>query len=536
MEQLVLRAFLAGDRLDVVEQQCTRVAIACAPLLHRPFPQRGDELLRERGGGDAGDGLHTVGNHRVADGVQQVRAPTACRSRDDERNELRAGCLDHCAGGAQRELIREPFMQRVEQEARLRTWRRLDGRDGLLHQRVRLLDALRVTKDGVPGQPGVSGRTLPLEVAQVFHRRAKGGQQSLDVRRLTQLQRALEHRDADTLRAPARRGIGQPHPPLLDLFDHRGRDFLHERVVVGGTPAARIVGKVRRCRERRRASADETSHIGDADGRVAHALMCEQPIQPTLQLADVREIDARELLEHAIAEAQHPFALQLLQNRHACLVIRDADIDDQASGEPREQAVGDVGDFVRRTVARHHDLRAAALQHVEEPQQLGLDLGASREELHVVQQQHAGGLVALLEGVEATALQRLMKLLHVVVQRHVLDGQRRLLVPCRMPDCVHQVRLAEAGCAVHEQRVVQHARRIGNRFCSGDSEAIGRAGDEGIEAEAVIEFHVSAVSGQRRLSYRIGHVVPRARRGWHDTATATRRVTISRGFPRGAAW
>ena len=41
-----------------------------------------------------------------------------------------------------------------------------------------------------------------------------------------------------------------------------------------------------------------------------------------------------------------------------------------------------------RAVARHDDLPAAALQRVEEPQQLALRLAPAGEELHVVDQQH----------------------------------------------------------------------------------------------------------------------------------------------------
>ena len=70
---------------------------------------------------------------------------------------------------------------------------------------------------------------------------------------------------------------------------------------------------------------------------------------------------------------------------------------------------------------------------------------------------------------------------------------------------MHEMRLAEAGRTIHEEWVVQHAGRIGHRFGSGDSEAVGRTCNEGVEAEALIEFHVSAVSSPRRLAYRIGH-------------------------------
>ena len=50
-----------------------------------------------------------------------------------------------------------------------------------------------------------------------------------------------------------------------------------------------------------------------------------------------------------------------------------------------------------RAVARHDDLPPAALQRVEEPQQLALRLAPAREELHVVEQQQVDALVALLE-------------------------------------------------------------------------------------------------------------------------------------------
>ena len=74
-------------------------------------------------------------------------------------------------------------------------------------------------------------------------------------------------------------------------------------------------------------------------------------------------------------------------------------------------------------------------------------------------------------------------------KRDILDAKGRLLVPGGMAHRMHEVRLAEARRTVHEQWVVQHARRVGHRLGSGDSEAVGRASDESVEAEALIEFH-----------------------------------------------
>ena len=190
---------------------------------------------------------------------------------------------------------------------------------------------------------------------------------------------------------------------------------------------------------------------------------------------------------------------------NARFIIGDADIDNQSAGEAREQSIRDVGDFIRRPIARHHDLRTAPLQHVEESQQFTLHFRTSGEELHVIKEKHAGRFVPLLKGVETAALERLVELLHVVVECHVFDAKRRLLVLGGVADSMHQMRLAKARRTVHKQRVVQDAWRVGNRFGSGYSEAVGRAGNEGIEAEALIEFHVSAVSSQRRLAYPFGH-------------------------------
>jgi hypothetical protein len=231
----------------------------------------------------------------------------------------------------------------------------------------------------------------------------------------------------------------------------------------------------------------------------------EQAIEAALQLADVREVHPRQLLEHPVAKARRALPLQFLQNGDTRLVVWNADVDDQPAGQSCQQPIGHVSDFVRGTVTRHHDLRAAPLQHVEEPQQLALDFGTPGQELDIVQEQHTGGFVSLPERLEPPALHRLVKLLHIVIERDILDAEGRLLVPGGVPHGVHQVCLAETRGTVDEQGVVQHARRVGHRLGCGDSEAIGRACDEGIEAEALIEFHESAVSSLRRLAYRIGH-------------------------------
>ena len=93
---------------------------------------------------------------------------------------------------------------------------------------------------------------------------------------------------------------------------------------------------------------------------------------------------------HAGAETHTALLALRPQDRHARLVVRRADVDDQSAGQARDEPLVDVGDVGGWPVARHHDLAAVRLERVEDA--AAAPLCVSRlpgEELHVVDQQHA---------------------------------------------------------------------------------------------------------------------------------------------------
>ena len=111
----------------------------------------------------------------------------------------------------------------------------------------------------------------------------------------------------------------------------------------------------------------------------AERLKRDQPVERALQLAHVRELDAARA---SSIDAGRELDIALLalaaEDRDARLVVRRADVHDQAAGEARQQPLVDVGDLGGRPVARHARSASAPLQHVEEPQQLALRLAGGR--------------------------------------------------------------------------------------------------------------------------------------------------------------
>src|SRR5205814_3175650 len=71
--------------------------------------------------------------------------------------------------------------------------------------------------------------------------------------------------------------------------------------------------------------------------------------------------------------------------------------------------------------------------------------------------------------------------LDVLVQRQVLDVQLGRGLLRRMADRHQQMRLAEAGAAVNEQRVVRRARALGHRVARRDGEPVRRAYHKAVE-------------------------------------------------------
>jgi hypothetical protein len=111
------------------------------------------------------------------------------------------------------------------------------------------------------------------------------------------------------------------------------------------------------------------------------------------------------------------------------------------------------------------------------------------EELDVVEQQEVDELVALAELVDLIRRERPAQLLDEVLERRVLDVELPVHLHRVGRDRAHEVRLAEAGAAVDEQRVVHRPRRLRDRVRGRRREPIGRADDEVVEPVPTVERH-----------------------------------------------
>jgi len=194
----------------------------------------------------------------------------------------------------------------------------------------------------------------------------------------------------------------------------------------------------------------------------AKRLEGDQAIERALQLADVVELETADFVDHTGAEPHAALLALGLEDRHARLEIRRADVDDQSAGEARDQPFVHVGDFGRRPIARHDDLPSVARQRVEDAQELALRLLSRGEKLDVVDEQDADAEVARLERFGRSVADRRVQLADELVERDRGDGKRRPALRDVVADRAHEVRLAEPRPAVNEERVVGGARRLGH--------------------------------------------------------------------------
>ena len=117
VEKLLLRALLAGQELDVVDQKHVRLAVALAELLHRCRLDGGNRLVRE---------FFTIHVNNVEirvvlldlnfDGVQQVRLAQTRRPVDEQRVVRAGGVRGHGLRGGKRKLVRRPLDEVLERE------------------------------------------------------------------------------------------------------------------------------------------------------------------------------------------------------------------------------------------------------------------------------------------------------------------------------------------------------------------------------------------------------------------------------------
>ena len=112
-----------------------------------------------------------------------------------------------------------------------------------------------------------------------------------------------------------------------------------------------------------------------------------------------------------------------------------------------------------------------------------MELFLSLDELDVVEEQHVDGAVVLLELGHSTAAQAhgIDELVEELFGRHVAHPIGRVVDGHVVGDGLQEVRLAETGVAVDEQRVVRPRRCLGDAERCGVSEAVGGTRDECLE-------------------------------------------------------
>ncbi len=109
------------------------------------------------------------------------------------------------------------------------------------------------------------------------------------------------------------------------------------------------------------------------------------------------------------------------------------------------------------------------------------------EELDVVDQQHVGVAVGVLEGRQRFGAERGDEVVRERLGGRVADGGAAAEREHVVADRVQQVRLAEPGRRVEEERVVGLSGELGDRKRGAMREAVSGADDELVEAVAGVE-------------------------------------------------
>ena len=141
---------------------------------------------------------------------------------------------------------------------------------------------------------------------------------------------------------------------------------------------------------------------------------------------------------------------------------RRLELDDEACSEALDQALLDPRDVLRAAVRGHRELAPRVEQRVEGVEELLTRLLAAGEELDVVDQQHVRLAEALLEATRAPFAHRVDELARELLDRGVANREARAEALDVVAHGVQQMRLAQAGRAVQEERVVRVARQLGD--------------------------------------------------------------------------
>ena len=177
----------------------------------------------------------------------------------------------------------------------------------------------------------------------------------------------------------------------------------------------------------------------------------------------------------------------LAQDRQARGGVGRADVGDEAGLEALAQARLHVVEVAREAVGGEDDLGAGLVERVEGVEELLLRADLGLEELDVVDEQDVDAAVGGLEGVRVAAVDGADEVVGERLGGGVADGRAGAVGRDVVRDRVQEVRLAEAGRAADEERVVGEAGHLGDGERGGVREAVGVADDELLEGLAGVE-------------------------------------------------
>ena len=213
-----------------------------------------------------------------------------------------------------------------------------------------------------------------------------------------------------------------------------------------------------------------------------------EAIQRALQLTHVCKRAARDRFRDALVERLSARLRFPAQNRDARLVVGCRDVDNEPAREARQEPLIEAVDLRRRTIARKHDLAAARRHHIPRADQLFLRAMASREELHIIEQQQLHFAETVAKRVALTRLDGLHDFFHEVLERVVQNVLLAMNATRVMAEGHDEVRLAEAGCAVDEKWIVARAGRLCDATGCRNRKTIACTDDEGVERKPRIQL------------------------------------------------
>ena len=163
------------------------------------------------------------------------------------------------------------------------------------------------------------------------------------------------------------------------------------------------------------------------------------------------------------------------------------DVGDEPPLEARAQALLDLGNVLRRRVARDDDLLSRLVEVVERVEELFLGPLLARDELDVVDQEQVDRAIARAELGGAIVADRVDQLVGESLRGEIRDRHAREEAHGLMTDGVQEMRLAEPDSAVDEERVVRARWELGHGLARRLGELVRRADHERVERVARVE-------------------------------------------------